>query len=423
MFTKKGNDKKMNIIEGDLLKILYCEESHTQRELSALTELSLGSVNQAINKMIQENLITSKLELTEKSKMKLNENKPQRAVILAAGFGMRMVPINTEMPKGLLEVKGEVLIERIIKQLHEKNIRDIYVVVGFMKEKYEYLIDDFDVKLIVNPQYSKKNNLFSVDLAKKHLENAYIIPCDIWCKNNPFDEYELYSWYMVTECLSKESDVKCNRKKELVRLSNEKCGNQMIGICYLSKEDARKVREQVTQLSMNIKYDDCFWEEALYENNKMIPYAKLVSSKDYVEINTYEQLRDLDGDSSHLKNEAMEAICHSLNAEKNEVIDIQVLKKGMTNRSFMFSCRNKKYIMRIPGEGTDQLINRNEEAEVYQTIQDKNICDDIIYMNPKNGYKITAFLEGARVCNPNCEEDLKACMKQLKKFHSMKLHN
>ena len=66
------------------------------------------------------------------------QKTPQRAIILAAGFGMRMVPINTEMPKGLLEVNGEPLIERIIKQLHEVGIKEIFVVVGFMKEKYEY---------------------------------------------------------------------------------------------------------------------------------------------------------------------------------------------------------------------------------------------------------------------------------------------
>lgn len=40
--------------------------------------------------------------------------------------------------KGLLEVNGEPLIERIIKQLHEVGIQEIYVVVGFMKEKYEF---------------------------------------------------------------------------------------------------------------------------------------------------------------------------------------------------------------------------------------------------------------------------------------------
>lgn len=83
---------------------------------------------------------------------------PKRAIILAAGFGMRMVPINTEMPKGLLEVNGEPLIERIIKQLHEVGIQEIYIVVGFMKEKYEYLMDEYGVELVVNPDYAATAN-------------------------------------------------------------------------------------------------------------------------------------------------------------------------------------------------------------------------------------------------------------------------
>ena len=53
--------------------------------------------------------------------------------------------INTETPKGLLEIKGERLIECTIRQLHEVGITEIYVVVGFMKEQYEYLIDEYGV--------------------------------------------------------------------------------------------------------------------------------------------------------------------------------------------------------------------------------------------------------------------------------------
>lgn len=49
--------------------------------------------------------------------------------------------------------------------------------------------------------------------------------------------------------------------------------------------------------------------------------------------------------------------------------------------------------MRIPGEGTDQLINRRQEAAVYQTIAGRRICDEIAYINPENGYKITEYLE------------------------------
>ena len=58
-------------------------------------------------------------------------------MILAAGYGMRMVPINVEVPKGLLEIKGEPLIERLICQLHEVGVSEIDIVVGFMKEQYE----------------------------------------------------------------------------------------------------------------------------------------------------------------------------------------------------------------------------------------------------------------------------------------------
>ena len=114
-------------------------------------------------------------------------------------------------------------------------------------------------------------------------------------------------------------------------------------------------------------------------------------------------------------------ICEALKAKAEEVTDITVLKKGMTNRSFLFICKEKKYIMRIPGKGTDQLINRRQEASVYQTIDGKHICDDIAYINPENGYKITEFLEGTRVCDPLNYEDVKACMKRLRNFHEMKL--
>ena len=80
-----------------------------------------------------------------------------------------------------------------------------------------------------------------------------------------------------------------------------------------------------------------------------------------------------------------EIFCEALGAQQNEVTNITVLKKGMTNRSFLFSCKDKKYIMRIPGEGTDQLINRRQEAAVYQTIAGRRICDEIAYINPENG--------------------------------------
>ena len=59
-----------------------------------------------------------------------------------------------------------------------------------MKEKYEYLMDAYGVELIVNPEYALKNNLHSLYLAREHLTNAYVIPCDSWCSHNPFSREE-----------------------------------------------------------------------------------------------------------------------------------------------------------------------------------------------------------------------------------------
>lgn len=411
----------MNKQESDILNTLLLEPFINQRILAEISGHSLGVVNRSLKELIKMGYLDDSIRPTVKAITEFKEKTPCRAIILAAGFGMRMVPINTEMPKGLLEVNGEPLIERIIKQLHEVGIKEIYVVVGFMKEKYEYLIDEYGVELIVNSEYASKNNIHSLKLVKEHLKNSYIIPCDIWCDRNPFHRHELYSWYMVSDLVENESNVRVNRKMELVTVPKTSGGNAMIGICYLVQEDADTVKKRIEQLCENPRYDDSFWEEALYHKDRMIVAARVVHSMDVVEINTYEQLREIDSDSNQLKTDAIQVICKALNVKENAITDITVLKKGMTNRSFLFTCKGKKYIMRIPGEGTDQLINRRQEAAVYYAINEQNICDNISYINPENGYKITEFLEGARVCNPLNYEDVKKCMKRLRNFHELKL--
>lgn len=411
----------MNYIEMDVMNSLKSEPYVNQRYLAELTGYSLGAVNKALNNLTKKNYINDARCLTSKALEVFQKYAPQRAIILAAGFGMRMVPINTEIPKALLEVNGEPLIERIIKQLHEVEIREIYVVVGFKKEQFEYLIDKYNIELIVNPEYSSKNNLYSLKRAIEHLSNCYIVPCDIWCNKNPFSKYELYSWYMVSDSYDDGSRLSVNRKKELVLVSESMGGNTMIGISYLLEEDANIVKYRINELCSSSKNDNTIWEEAMYKNGRMIVLAKVVCGAEIVDINTYEQLREIDVHSNHLKSDAIEVIGNVLNVNSKDIVEITLLKKGMTNRSFLFTCNSKKYIMRIPGEGTEKLINRRWEAEVYDRISEKHICEDIIYLNPENGYKITEFFSKARVCDPLNIDDVKQCMLKLREFHRLEL--
>ncbi len=411
----------MNKQEADILKSLFTEPFKSQRILSKASGYGVGLVNRALKNLKYEGYLTDDIRPTEKAAYEYNKNVPRNAIILAAGFGMRMVPINLSTPKAMLEVKGEPLIERIIKQLHEVGVQDITVVVGFMKERFDYLIDLYNVKLAVNPDYAVKNNLSSLALAAEEISNTYIVPCDIWCGMNPFQAHEMHSWYMVSDAEDHESTVRVTRNMELVKVREHAGGNAMIGIAYLTEKDAETVRERVKRAAASEKHREDFWEIVLYQGDRMMIPAKEVRASDVVEINTYEQLRELDSESNHLKSDALDVIASVFHTTHDNIADITVLKRGMTNRSFLFSIDGDKYIMRIPGEGTDQLINRVQEAEVFNTIKGRGLCDPPVYINPLNGYKITKYLEGVRVCDSGNDSDLKRCMELLHRFHGMKL--
>ncbi len=410
----------MNYVESEMLLALGRTPGLTQRELSEQVAISLGLANRMLQALKKEGFLDDSVQLTEKAQNRLETCKPRRGVILAAGYGMRMVPVSNT-PKALLEVRGERLIERQIRQLHEVGVRDISVIVGYRKEQFEYLTDRFGVKLIFNADYAAKNNLHSLALAESDLENCYIVPSDLWCEGNPFRENELCSWYAVSAEKDVSSDVRVNRKGELVRKAPTEAGNRMVGIAYLCGENAVRVRSQLAGLDQMRRYAGAFWEEALYFGDRMTVPARVLPAEEVLEINSYEQLRELDSSSNNLQTGAVAAICKVFGVQADEITNIVVLKKGMTNRSFMFSVRGDQYIMRIPGEGTDRLINRRQEARVYEAIRGKGLCDDPIYISAETGYKITKYLPGVRVCDPESEGDLQSCMAKLREFHRMHL--
>lgn len=410
----------MNAYELDVMNIIAEHGYTNQRRIAEITKYSLGRVNSAIKGLIDREYIDQNFSLTTKALDEIAFNKPKNAIILAAGYGMRMFPINRETPKGLLKIHEEQLIERIIKQLHDVEVFDITIVVGFMKECYEFLIDAYGVELVYNKDFGSKNNIHSLHLVLDKLSNSYIIPCDIWCRNNPFSRSELCSWYMVKDASDKDSMIRINRKKELV-LSHDDQGTQMIGISYLVEKEARKVRDRIKIMAEDRAFDSNFWEESLVEDGKFITLARTVSINDVFEINTFEELRELDEESENLNSEIIQLAAQILDVAEKEIKNIEVLKKGMTNRSFSFKCKDKRYIMRIPGEGTGEMINRTQEALVYGELKGKVQTDPVVYINPQNGYKMAEYLENIRECDPKDKEDVRQAMKMLRSFHELKL--
>lgn len=406
----------MNRRDKDVLMALSSCEYISQRELAESCSCSLGAVNRSIQNLLQDGFIDENMCLTDKSRALLKECAPKRAILLAAGFGIKMSLFDAEMPRALLKIRGEVLIERLIKQLNEAGVHEIYIVVGFAKERFEYLIDKYAVKLIVNSEYAKKNNLYSLKLAKDHLANSYIVPCDLWCKNNPFGKKELYSWYMVSDANSPDSFVRVNRKQELAVVSSAKSSNRMIGISYLLKEDTDIIAQRLCTMDADRRYKGAFWEETLYENDKFLIDSKVVNDDEVFEIDGIEDLRELD--SARLL--PISHIAEIMGVGECEITDTAILKKGMTNRSFCFNCKGERYILRIPQDDIEAVNHKNENI-VYKELKDKNIAEDVVYFDCDSGMKISKYIDGAHFCDPCNKEEVRMCMHKLRQFHNMKI--
>jgi len=402
----------------------------TQRELAAVTKLSLGLVNSTLKDCLSCGYIEQKEKgryttLTQVGKKHLDEFKVKNAIILAAGFGSRFVPLTFEIPKGLLEVHGQPMIERQIEHLIVKGITEIILVVGYKKESFDYLIDKYGVKLIYNPEYATKNNLSSLYCARAWLDSSYILMSDFWIEENIFNLYEPQSWY---SCIYNEGSTTewCVTASASDKIESIKIGGSdswiLIGPAYLSPGLSKKFREYLTEYYIRPGTNDYYWEHILVDYIKTMPVYMNRQTGNVHEFENLEELRLFDYSYNEASNSViMKAIAEIFNVTEDKIHNIKPIKVGMTNHSFTFTHDGTQYIMRIPGEGTDMMINREQEYSVYQIILPLDISDDVIYIDPKTGYKITKYIKDARVCDPLNKSDVKACMKKLREFHNLKL--
>ncbi len=404
-----------------LLTQLYENPYETQRTLAKQLTWSLGKVNSTLKQLKQEDYLDLSFSLTTKAYARLESHRPKQAIILAAGLGLRTLPLDDVLPKGLIELRQERLIERLIQQLLERDVRRIIVVVGHLKEKYEYLIDLFNVELVTNNHYSQRNNWYSLKLALSQT-GTYVLPCDVWFKNNPFKHYETYSWYGVSSELSPHSYIRVSYKGGIELDESSEACPKMSGVAYFNQEDAAQLILNLNILEKKKTYWQNYWESALFDPIPLQIKARMFEADAFFEVNTYLDLKTYDASSSDLASPLIQTICSVFNVSEDQIQGIRVLKKGMTNRSVTFCVHGKTYVIRAPGRKTPQYIVRAREAKVLKIIKPYDISEEIVYYCTHTGVKISRFYSNARVCDINNPNDVKKTMVLLKSFHKLDLH-
>ena len=360
--------------------------------------------------------------LTDAGRAYLEPYRVDNAIILAAGFGSRFVPFTYDTPKGLLKVNGQPMVERQIEQLREAGIKDITLVVGYLKEKFDYLVDRYGVRLVFNPEYAVKNNFVSLYYALDRLKNTYILASDHWLKESIFHAWEPSSWVSCTyfEGRTKEWGVTTGAYGRLTCI--DKAGEDMWalnGPGYFTADDSRRFAALVKEAYGTPGTDGYFWEDILAENlNGLEVYINRQGAGNIHEFETLEGLREFDESyRQETDNAVLRQIAETFGVPQSGITGIRPLKEGMTNQSFVFSVGGGAYVFRLPGAGTEDLLSRESEKRNYELIAPLDISDEIVYFDGGSGVKISKYYEGACVVDAENDGELRRAMELLSKIH------
>jgi CTP:phosphocholine cytidylyltransferase-like protein len=187
------------------------------------------------------------------------------------------------------------MLERQIEFLKEKGIEDIIVVTGYLQEKFEYLIDKYNVKLLHNDKYDIYNNLYTMYLVREYLGDSYVTEADVYMRRNYFENNLSRSTYFT--------GIKDNFKGEwMLRFDeNDKVfdieigdGTDYIlsGVSYWSIADGEFIRNRIEDIMNSERFNNLYWDDIVRENITNVDvYVEKIDSDDWFEIDSLEDLR------------------------------------------------------------------------------------------------------------------------------------
>lgn len=189
----------------------------------------------------------------------------KRAIIMAAGRGERLRPISLKTPKPLIPVNGVPMIVTAIRTLRSFGIREIYVVVGYLKDQFQFLETDYPgLKLIENPYYDSCNNISSLYVARDHLEDVMILDGDqiIYTPEALSPEFERSGYNAVYTTEETHEWLLTLENGIVTGCTRGGCGGyQLYSVSRWTAEDGRRLKAHLELEFAQKQNENIYWDD------------------------------------------------------------------------------------------------------------------------------------------------------------------
>jgi len=230
------------------------------------------------------------------------------AIILAAGLGSRFGDITKYVPKGMIKVGKQPMIQTSIETILELGYDEIILVTGHCSSVYEEFCKKWgNVKIVKNPFYSTTGSLFSLYLGLIESKMYYppvnitIFESDIIYDKNILIQMKAENCMVVSAPRAAGLGDECWTQIEddiITKITKDKndCLNpeyEMVGITNISLSSVRNLAnlEKMIKLSVDMLYENnqADYESMITEMNIFKPY---VTNKLWAEMDNIKHLEE-----------------------------------------------------------------------------------------------------------------------------------
>ena len=271
-----------------IAKEIHCHETHVFRIIKETDSMGLIQIRDK-----------EALQITRAGVKALEPYRVKRAVIMAAGFGSRMIPLTLNTPKPLIRVNGKMLIETLLDAVIAAEIPEIILVRGYLWEMFDCLLYKYPhIRFVQNPFFDEANNISSVYIVRDILKNAYVCEADLLL-NNPkvIRKYEYETNYLGK--YTESTDDWCFKVKDGIIQELSVGGRdcyQMYGISYWDEKEGEKIAQEIETVYHMPGGKKRYWDEVsmrIFKDHHKINVRPCYED-DIIEIDTFDELKAVD---------------------------------------------------------------------------------------------------------------------------------